>query len=97
MDNSTESQDQCKMMTGVFLHLAKAFDTINHDILLNNYMPMESEQNDWLVKCYLENSLLYTQIQNSEYSNKNIANGVPKGSILGHLLLILYVNNFYTF
>ena len=44
IDNITKSLDQGNMVAGVFLDLSKAFDTVNHNILLEKYMPMELEK-----------------------------------------------------
>ena len=84
---------QLKKIVGIFLDLSKAFDTINHGILL-----YKLENNgfrgiviDWS-KSYLNVPKQFVCFQCTT-DHKTIKCGVPKGSILGPLLFILYVND----
>ena len=77
-----------------FLDLSKAFDTLNHDILLSKlrYYGLDSNVISWF-KSYLTDRSQYVEIEETHSSTKPIRTGVPQGSILGPLLFIIYVND----
>lgn len=83
---------------GVFYDLSKAFDMVDHKILIEKLQTFGiiGLPNDW-IKSYLSNRCYITKITNSNvpyYSNEVITNiGVPQGSIISPLLFILYTND----
>ena len=75
--------------------MSKAFDTVNHQILLNKLLHYGITDNNFIwFSTYLSNRkqfILYNQNKQSEILQ--IQCGVPHGSILGPLLFLVYVND----
>ena len=83
------------MMTGViFLDLKKAFDTVNHCILLNKLRTFGISQKtiDWF-RSYLTGRFQAVKHRGVTSEYLEITCGVPQGSILGPLLFIMYIND----
>jgi retron-type reverse transcriptase len=83
-----------KVTAAIFLDLKKAFDTVNHKILIDKlYLyGVKGKALDWFTSYLLHRSQI-VNINASFSDPKNIDIGVPQGSILGPLLFIIYVNS----
>ena len=86
--------DNDQLPLAIFLDLSKAFDTIDHDILIRklNFYGIAGNSLNWF-KSYLTNRKQYVQFKESTSSLSMIKTGVPQGSILGPLLFIIYMND----
>ena len=88
-DDILESIEDNEVTLMVFLDFSKAFDTVNHRLLLEKLkiMGFEPSALDW-VKSYLSNRYQMVKMGNTSSEWKLIKNGVPQGSILGPLYLL---------
>ena len=93
-----EALDQRKSVSATFIDLSKAFDTLNHELLLANLKACGySENSIGYIQSYLDNRLQRTNVNNNFSLWKEIFAGVPQGSILGPFLFNICINDIFLF
>jgi hypothetical protein len=93
-DRIIKDMDAGKIPLNIYIDLSKAFDTLDHSILVQKlkfYGVNGSALN--LFKSYLKNRKQYVDWDEHNSDFMDISTGVPQGSILGPLLFIIYIND----
>jgi retron-type reverse transcriptase len=89
-----KSLDDDYYVLGLFLDVSKAFDSVNHSILLEklHHYGIRGNIHNWFTS-YLSNRKQFVETNKAKSEMKTIAYGVPQGSSLGPLLFLLYIND----
>lgn len=94
IDEIAEGIDKGEIAVTVFLDFKKAFDTVDHQVLLWKLNVAGLGTNTCkLLKNYLTNRKQATKLHNTTSSLQSVKTGVPQGSTLGPLMFILFLND----
>ena len=93
-DNWAFNIDKGNVNAVIFLDLKKAFDTVDHSILLSKLKAygVGSNSFNWF-KSYLDNRMQKCFVNGSLSDSQPLICGIPQGTILGPLLFLLYIND----
>ena len=85
-----------KNVVGIFIDFKKAFDTVDHNILLSklDHYGIRGHANMFF-RSYLTNRRQYTLVNGVKSDFEYVKCGVPQGSVLGPLFFLLYINDIY--
>ena len=88
------NQKQPEKTLSIFIDLKKAFDTVDHKILLKkmDHYGVRGTSNTWFTN-YLSNREQFVSLEGVRSDKNKIVCGVPQGSVLGPLLFLIFIND----
>ncbi len=94
IDRVVQQMDNDEIPINIFLDLSKAFDTLDHKILLHKLKHYGIKDKSLkLFQSYLFDRKQFVEYDGTKSDTLSITTGVPQGSVLGPLLFIIYVND----
>ena len=94
IDDWQRALDAGHAVHALFLDVAKAFDRVDHAILLGKCrsLGISGSSMDW-IKSYLSAQVIVTSVDGQLSSPRSISSEVPQGSVLGPLFFLLYISS----